>query len=117
MCSSPEFILGVLLLFPALGLGILSVLALVSRTCVSQVLGVLSLGFILLAAVNVPPTSVESWSYLCLYAAPGISGIVFNRARRAFPPGHCTSCGYDLTGNVSGKCSECGTATSIANGK
>ncbi|MBP7746729.1 MAG: hypothetical protein KA383_11420 [Phycisphaerae bacterium] len=26
-------------------------------------------------------------------------------------PGHCTGCGYDLTGNVSGRCPECGTAT------
>ncbi|MBN4059001.1 hypothetical protein JYU10_00865 [bacterium AH-315-J04] len=27
---------------------------------------------------------------------------------QAFPAGHCQHCGYDLTGNVSGKCSECG---------
>lgn len=25
------------------------------------------------------------------------------------PPGHCRSCGYDLTGNVSGVCPECGS--------
>lgn len=24
-------------------------------------------------------------------------------------PGHCTRCGYNLTGNVSGRCPECGT--------
>ncbi len=24
------------------------------------------------------------------------------------PPGHCRKCGYDLTGNVTGVCSECG---------
>ncbi len=24
------------------------------------------------------------------------------------PPGHCQDCGYDLTGNVSGRCPECG---------
>jgi len=24
-------------------------------------------------------------------------------------PGHCANCGYDLTGNVSGRCPECGT--------
>jgi len=28
---------------------------------------------------------------------------------RSFPPGHCQKCGYDLTGNVSGRCPECGT--------
>jgi len=24
------------------------------------------------------------------------------------PPGHCRKCGYDLTGNISGVCPECG---------
>ncbi len=28
--------------------------------------------------------------------------------RRRTPPGHCRKCGYDLTGNVSGVCPECG---------
>lgn len=26
-----------------------------------------------------------------------------------FPVGHCRTCGYNLTGNVSGICPECGT--------
>ena len=30
--------------------------------------------------------------------------------RPRIPPGHCQKCGYDLTGNVSGKCPECGAA-------
>ena len=30
--------------------------------------------------------------------------------RRRIPPGHCRKCGYDLTGNVSGVCSECGAS-------
>ena len=29
--------------------------------------------------------------------------------RRENQPGHCQQCGYDLTGNVSGICPECGT--------
>ena len=29
--------------------------------------------------------------------------------RHGTPPGHCTTCGYNLTGNESGICSECGT--------
>jgi hypothetical protein len=33
------------------------------------------------------------------------------RDRRRIPPGHCQKCGYNLTGNVSGACSECGMAT------
>jgi hypothetical protein len=28
--------------------------------------------------------------------------------RRIVPSGHCNQCGYDLTGNVSGTCPECG---------
>lgn len=32
------------------------------------------------------------------------------RSQRRRPPGHCR-CGYDLTGNVSGKCPECGEET------
>ena len=28
--------------------------------------------------------------------------------RRSYPPGSCGKCGYDLTGNVSGVCPECG---------
>jgi len=32
------------------------------------------------------------------------------RADRPYPPGHCSKCGYNLEGNVSGVCSECGEA-------
>ncbi len=28
--------------------------------------------------------------------------------------GHCTCCGYNLAGNTSGRCPECGTATHTA---
>jgi hypothetical protein len=31
--------------------------------------------------------------------------------RRRIPPGHCQKCAYNLTGNVSGRCPECGEAT------
>lgn len=30
--------------------------------------------------------------------------------RMVYPPGYCQSCGYDLTGNESGVCPECGVA-------
>jgi hypothetical protein len=36
------------------------------------------------------------------------SMILTFRTRRKPPPGHCQTCGYNLTGNKSGKCSECG---------
>ena len=34
----------------------------------------------------------------------------YRSARRRRRPGCCTNCGYDLTGNVSGVCPECGSA-------
>ena len=36
------------------------------------------------------------------------TGLLFWTDRRA-PKGHCQSCGYNLTGNTSGVCPECGT--------
>ena len=41
------------------------------------------------------------------------SGVAFVRAARipnvmSYAPGHCQRCGYDLTGNESGICPECG---------
>jgi hypothetical protein len=45
---------------------------------------------------------------------PGIvllgAGLWLGRRQRIFGPGRC-GCGYDLTGNVSGRCPECGQAT------
>ncbi len=34
--------------------------------------------------------------------------LIWRDRRRGIPPGHCQTCGYNLTGNVSGKCPECG---------
>lgn len=42
---------------------------------------------------------------------------IFARDRRWIPPGHCKTCGYILTGNVSGICSECGTEIVTATAK
>lgn len=37
----------------------------------------------------------------------GAAALYFHRKSRKNPPGHC-ECGYDLTGNTSGVCPECG---------
>ncbi len=50
---------------------------------------------------------VPLWLVLIVVALPAY---FLWRSERRPPPGHCKSCGYDLTGNVSGMCSECGEA-------
>ncbi len=37
-----------------------------------------------------------------------------DRPSQRIPRGHCMKCGYDLTGNTSGACSECGEKCAIA---
>ncbi len=49
---------------------------------------------------------VPLWLPLVLTAIP--TAFLFWRGRRRIPPDRCQECGYDLTGNVSGKCPECG---------
>ena len=45
-------------------------------------------------------------SFIFLISAT-LTTILWFHCRR-IPPGHCQRCGYNLTGNVSGVCSECG---------
>ena len=46
------------------------------------------------------------WIPFVLVAVP--TAYLWWRDRRRIPPGHCRNCGYNLTGNVSGTCPECG---------
>ena len=52
---------------------------------------------------------VPIWMPLVLVALP--TAFLWRLDRRRIPPGHCLKCGYNLTGNVSGVCPECGTPT------
>ena len=52
--------------------------------------------------------------YLCLFnlahvVLPVATAAALLRLRKVNHPGHCKTCDYDLTGNVTGICSECGT--------
>ena len=47
------------------------------------------------------------WLPLVMIGIP--TAVFFIRNRRRFPRGHCEKCGYNLTGNLSGTCPECGT--------
>ena len=96
--------------------GLASIVALLSRTRLSQVLGGISI-FLVSTFYLAPPAlgwrsrmTTTEWLVLCMYMTPGMLGIVANRAgrRKRRPPGHCVQCGYNLTGNVSGRCPECG---------
>ncbi len=46
------------------------------------------------------------WLPLLIIGHP--TAFLWGRARRRPLAGHCRNCGYDLTGNVSGRCPECG---------
>lgn len=55
--------------------------------------------------VGLPPAELILFSGF--FAIAGLLGIAFN-GFLFDKPGHCNTCGYNLTGNVSGICSECG---------
>lgn len=50
-----------------------------------------------------------TWWFLLAALIPTL--LAWRKQRRPYPPGHCRKCGYNLKGNVTGKCSECGTET------
>ena len=66
------------------------------------------------AGLTVGSITIPIWFLIVAFSAyPSIAFIRgplrrWRRRRRA-APGHCQECDYDLTGNVSGVCSECGT--------
>jgi hypothetical protein len=53
-------------------------------------------------------TRVPFWILLGLALLP--TAWLWSGDSRKIPVGHCQRCGYNLTGNVSGVCPECGTA-------
>jgi hypothetical protein len=57
--------------------------------------------------------AARCWLLCLVFAALPVLGLgrFCFRRRRHIAPNHCRKCGYDLTGNQSGKCPECGTPT------
>lgn len=53
-----------------------------------------------------PGRVIPLWIPFVLAALP--TAAFWWRDRRLIPPGHCQRCAYDLMGNVSGVCPECG---------
>lgn len=70
-----------------------------------------------LAAVAIANSTALPLFVCVLYPLPAyfvaaITGaIVQMRLSKVPPPGCCRNCGYDLTGNLSGRCPECGRTT------
>jgi hypothetical protein len=50
---------------------------------------------------------IPCWLLLGIAAIP--TALLWWRRRRRYSPGHCRECGYNLTGNTSGRCPECGS--------
>ena len=74
--------------------------------------------------INVPPLGtfiLVPLAWLWMPWGVAIASLVALRMfrsrknRRRLVTGHCVSCNYDLRGNVSGICPECGTETPTAN--
>ena len=55
-----------------------------------------------------PIVFIPLWMLVC--CAGLATAVMLYADRRHVPPGHCR-CGYNLTGNISGVCPECGTPT------
>jgi hypothetical protein len=55
-----------------------------------------------------------NWAVLAATAVLPVAHVLFHFRRRARRHGRlCHSCGYNLTGNISGVCPECGTPTTV----
>ncbi|MCH7719367.1 MAG: hypothetical protein IH988_00050 [Planctomycetes bacterium] len=79
--------------------------------CVGLFCGWIDAGF-RMVVYQTSTRSVNLWIG-CLFAVAFATAYLFYRDRnRRHPPGHCKKCGYDLQGNVSGVCPECGSMTS-----
>ncbi len=64
---------------------------------------------------NLPARFVTIPGWFALMFVGGVTWRLLRLSRR-FPPGRCAECGYDLTGNVSGVCPECGVSLKASEG-
>ena len=58
---------------------------------------------------NAQVIGIPLWEAVSLSSIAPVIWLALMTRVRHFAPGHCQQCGYDLTGNVSGVCPECGT--------
>ncbi len=56
--------------------------------------------------------TIPLWLPFLLVALP--TAFMFYRDRKRIPPGHCSTCAYNLTGAAHERCPECGEPTEMA---
>jgi len=79
----------------------------------SQTRGVISvalvvIGLLMLMVAQGSPPDLMMGLVFGTGAIPGTLAVIRNRPPTRRKHGHCRTCSYNLRGNVSGKCSECG---------
>ncbi len=91
-----------------------AILAILSGVAVSTVVGavfVYTVWRVLPASVPLSGERlIAEGATFAVLGVPGVVVAVLIDRRRDHPRGHCRACGYNLRGNVSGVCSECGEA-------
>ena len=90
--------------------GICAFVAHIKQSRLSRIMGIVSIALLATLQVNIIDWELPDWRVyfsIGLASVPGVVAIAHPR-RPSNSPGHCKTCGYNLTGNVSGKCSECG---------
>ena len=79
------------------------------RIVASYVSLALAAGFGLAVAPGLSPTQYGAMAFVWVLITALVLWRLHWIRRNTHPPGHCSRCGYNLTGNASGTCPECGT--------
>ncbi len=82
-----------------------------ARAWIASALCIAALGWLQV----LPLGEAFTLTYVLVPPVSALAASIWGRRRSKLPiPGRCRGCGYNLTGNVSGVCPECGLATEAA---
>lgn len=91
--------------------GVIAVVTLIQPSKSTRTMGATSIICVVVATLslwNIAGTILTDGILPVMCLVPGVVAVVFGRTPQRVLTGHCWKCGYNLTGNVSGVCSECG---------